>query len=157
MYYKIIILLIIKPILKLKISHIILVITASLFLSSCIRNNNLVPYVPVDLYINLYLPSYSNLNAIGGWAYVSGGSKGIIIYRQTADVFSAYDRHCTHNADNPCGSVNVDSTSTFVECTCDGSQFQLYDGLVINGPAAFSLKPYRTSYSLSSNVVHIYN
>lgn len=142
---------------KLKIIHIIFIVITSLSLNSCVKNNNLVPYVPVDLYINLYLPSYSSLNAIGGWAYVSGGSKGIIVYRQSTDLFSAYDRHCTHNADNPCGSVVVDSTSTFAECSCDGSRFQLYDGLVIQSPAAYSLKPYRTSFSLSSNVVHIYN
>ena len=129
----------------------------SFSLQSCVKNNNLVPYVPVDLYLNLYLPGYSSLNAIGGWAYVSGGSRGIIIYRQSVDLFAAYDRHCTYNADNPCVIAEVDSSFTFVECSCDGSQYQLYDGLVIQGPAGYSLKPYRTSFSAINNVVHIYN
>ena len=129
----------------------------SFSLQSCVKNNNLVPFVPVDLYLNLYLPGYSSLNAIGGWAYVSGGSRGIIIYRQSVDLFAAYDRHCTYNADNPCVIAEVDSSFTFVECSCDGSQYQLYDGLVIQGPAGYSLKPYRTSFSAMNNVVHIYN
>ena len=123
----------------------------------CLKNNQVVPYVYVDLYINISLPSYSSLNAIGGWVYVSGGSNGIILYRQTADQFAAYDRHCTYNVDNPCGAASVDSTNTFVSCSCDGSQYQLYDGLVIQGPATYSLKSYQTSFDLMTNTVHIYN
>jgi len=122
-----------------------------------VKNQNIVPYVYVDLYLNTALPSYSSLNAIGGWAYVSGGSQGIIVYRQTYDTFSAYDRHCTYNAENPCGTAKVDSTGTFVECGCDGSQYQLYDGLVIQGPAGYSLKGYRTSFNSFNNQLHIYN
>ena len=124
---------------------------------SCVKNNNLVPYVHVDLYLNLYLPSYSSLNAIGGWAYVSGGSRGIIVYRQSSDLFATYDRHCTFNADNPCGQASVDSTNSFVECSCDSSQYQLYDGLVIQGPATYSLKNYRTNFDVMTNQLHIFN
>ena len=135
-----------------------LLFVLNLFLNlGCNKNNQIVPYVYVDLYVNISLPSYSNLNAIGGWVYVSGGSKGIILYRQTADQFAAYDRHCTYNSDNPCGPASVDSTHSFVECSCDGSQYQLYDGLVIQGPATYSLKSYQTSFDLMTNSVHIYN
>ena len=131
---------------------------SSLILSfSCSKQRNIVPNVYVDQYINLSLPSYGSLNIIGGWSYISGGSKGIIIYRQSYNQFSAYDRHCTYNADNPCGKANVDSTNSFVECSCDGSQFQLYDGLVIQGPASYSLKNYQTSYDEINNLLHIYN
>tara|TARA_Y100000385_G_scaffold220204_1_gene229773 strand:- start:390 stop:827 length:438 start_codon:yes stop_codon:yes gene_type:complete len=131
---------------------------SSLILSfSCSKQRNIVPNVYVDQYINLSLPSYGSLNIIGGWSYISGGSKGIIIYRQSYNQFSAYDRHCTYNADNPCGKANVDSTNSFVECYCDGSQFQLYDGLVIQGPASYSLKNYQTSYDEINNLLHIYN
>jgi len=125
--------------------------------NGCNKNNQIVPYVYVDLYVNISLPSYSSLNAIGGWVYVSGGSKGIIVYRQTADQFSAYDRHCTYNGDNSCGPASVDSTNSYVNCSCDGSQYQLYDGLVIQGPATYSLKTYQTSFDLMTNTVHIYN
>ena len=98
-----------------------------LLLCNCTKNQNIVPYVHVDQVINISLPSYSSLNTIGGWKYISGGSQGIIIYRQSYDQFSAYDRHCTYNADNPCGQASVDSTNSFVECSCDSSQYQLYD------------------------------
>jgi nitrite reductase/ring-hydroxylating ferredoxin subunit len=127
------------------------------FCSNCTKNQNIVPYVYVDQYINISLPSYSSLNAIGGWVYITGGSKGIIVYRQSYDQFSAYDRHCTYEANNPCGKASVDSSNSFVECSCDGSQYQLYDGLVIQGPAAYSLKPYNTTFDPMSNQLHIFN
>ena len=73
--------------------------------SSCVRNQNIVPYVYVNQYINISLPSYSSLNAVGGWIYITGGSKGIIVYRQSFDQFSAYDRHCTYNANDPCAKL----------------------------------------------------
>ena len=125
--------------------------------TSCVRNQNIVPYVYVNQYINISLPSYSSLNAVGGWIYITGGSKGIIVYRQSFDQFSAYDRHCTYNANDPCGKASVDSTNSFVECSCDGSQYQLYDGLVIQGPALYSLKPYQTTFDPITNQLHIFN
>jgi nitrite reductase/ring-hydroxylating ferredoxin subunit len=126
-------------------------------LNSCTKNQNIVPYVYVDQYINISLPSYSSLNSIGGWTYITGGSRGIIIYRQSYDQFSAYDRHCTFNADNPCGKATVDSTNSYVECACDSSRYQLFDGLVIQGPASYSLKNYQTSFNVTTNQIHIFN
>ena len=128
-----------------------------ILVTSCVRNQNIVPYVYVNQYINISLPSYSSLNAVGGWIYITGGSKGIIVYRQSFDQFSAYDRHCTYNANDPCGKASVDSTNSFVECSCDGSQYQLYDGLVIQGPALYSLKPYQTTFDPLTNQLHIFN
>tara|TARA_B110001452_G_scaffold258073_1_gene252895 strand:- start:884 stop:1321 length:438 start_codon:yes stop_codon:yes gene_type:complete len=126
-------------------------------LNSCEKNQNIVPYVYVNQYINISLPTYSNLNSIGGWVYISGGSKGIIIYRQSYDQFSTYDRQCTYNSDQGCGKVTLDSTNTHLECDCDASQYQLFDGLVIQGPANYSLKNYQSSFNVSSNQLHIYN
>jgi len=116
-----------------------------------------VPYVPVDLYINTSLPAYVNLIAIGGWTYVSGGSKGIIIYRQTSDIFMAYDRHCTYDVNANCGAATVDSTNVVINCDCDGSRYQIYDGTVIEGPATYGLQQYQTSYDMMSNTLHVYN
>ncbi len=142
-----------------KIATLLLIPSFLLFLlsASCRKSNQAVPYVPVDLYINVSLPLYSNLNVVGGWVYINGGSKGLIVYRQTTETFMAYDRHCTYNIDNPCGAASVDSTNLTISCDCDGSQYQIYDGAVINGPATYSLHQYRTSYNPANNTLHIYN
>ncbi len=124
---------------------------------SCKKKNQSVPYVPVDIYLNISLPAYVNLSGVGGWTYVTGGSKGLIVYRQTLDNFMVYDRHCTYNVDAPCGAATVDSSNVTISCTCDGSKYQIYDGAVIQGPATFGLKQYSSSYDEYNNTLHIFN
>lgn len=142
-----------------KTSGFLLIIVSILLLpiQSCNKNTNRVPYVPVDLYLNISLPAYINLNANGGWVYVSGGSKGLIVYRQTTDLFLAYDRHCTYDVNANCSAAAVDSTNVVINCDCDGSQYQIFDGSVIQGPALAPLQQYQTSFDLLSNTLHIYN
>ncbi|MDC0313784.1 Rieske 2Fe-2S domain-containing protein [Flavobacteriales bacterium] len=138
---------------RLSIALIILL----LFSFSCRKNENRVPYIPVDLYLNITLPSYNTLNVIGGWVYVSGGSKGLIVYRQTAETFMVYDRHCTYDVNATCTPASVDSTNLAISCDCDGSQYQLYDGAITNGPATMPLQQYQSTYDGLANTLHIYN
>jgi len=136
---------------------ILFVLGLGFFQSSCKKKNQNVPYVPIDIYLNISLPSYINLNAPGGWVYVSGGSKGLIVYRQTSDKFMVYDRHCTYNIENPCGAAEVDSSNLTITCACDGSQYQIFDGAVINGPATLNLQQYNSEFDEYNNTLHIYN
>lgn len=132
-------------------------IAVSFTFSSCNRNNQVVPYVAIDTYLNLNLPAYINLNGISGWAYVTGGNEGLIVYRQTQNVFMVYDRYCTYNVDGSCGAASVDFTNITISCECDGSQYQLFDGAVLQGPATTNLHQYRSDYDELNNTLHIYN
>jgi len=116
-----------------------------------------IPYVQVDQYLFLNNPQYYNLSVAGGWTYLPGGSRGIVVYRRSADEFVAYDRHCTYETTNPCGRVEIDS-STFVsvKCVCCASSFMLFDGSVLTGPSNFGLLPYRTQFS-EGNTLRIFN
>jgi nitrite reductase/ring-hydroxylating ferredoxin subunit len=116
-----------------------------------------IPYVQVDQYLFLNDPQYIQLSVVGGWSYLPGGSRGIVIYRRAEDEFVAYDRHCTYETSNPCGRVEIDS-STFVsvKCACCPSQFMLFDGSILTGPAPFGLLPYRTQFS-SGNTLRVFN
>lgn len=126
-------------------------------MGSCNKNSQQIPYVPVDIYMNISLPSYSNLGIIGGWVYVSGGNSGLLVYRQSYESIVAYDRYCTYNLDDPCGYASVDSSGTTVLCDCDGTSYTIYDGSVISGPATYPLFQYRTTFDVNSNQLHIYN
>lgn len=136
---------------------VLFIVGLSLFQASCKKNNQTVPYVAIDTYLNLNLPSYINLNGVGGWTYVSGGNDGLIVYRQTQTVFMVYDRYCTYNVDGSCGAASVDSTNVSISCSCDGSQYQIFDGAVIQGPATVNLHQYRADYDELNNTLHIYN
>jgi len=122
--------------------------------TSCRKNRSVIPYVAVDKEINITLPGNFNLAVIGGWMYISGGSKGILVYRRQQDEFVAYDRHCPYNVDAGC-VVEVDSSNIEIIDPCSGSKFSLYDGSATIGPATLPLKQYATSFDGTN--VRIYN
>ena len=52
--------------------------------ASCKKDNDgNVPITGVDILIYVNNPSYINLNAVGGWVYITGGVRGIIVYRKS--------------------------------------------------------------------------
>ncbi len=128
-----------------------------IFVASCKKDNNStgVPITGVDISLFINNPSYINLNAVGGWVYVAGGVRGILVYRQSTDQFKAYDRNCTYQSTNPCATVYVDATNILAVDTCCKSKFLLMDGSVSHGPALFPLKAYNTTFD--GNVLHIFN
>jgi len=100
-------------------------------------------YVDFTLYLNE--PSNIALNAVGGWAYVNAGTKGIIIYRRSQVEFTALERNCTYDPNAACAIVDVLSGISSIDSCCS-SRFSIYDGSVINGPATQPLYQYNTYY-----------
>jgi nitrite reductase/ring-hydroxylating ferredoxin subunit len=134
---------------------VVIFVIGIVFFISCKQNKSFIPYVPVNVVVNTLDPEFQSLNGIGGWAYVDGGSKGIIIFRTDFDKFMAYDRHCTYKPSNSCSKVNVDENSIFAVDTCCDSKFQLLDGNPIEGPAPVGLQQYNTSFD--GNIIQIWN
>lgn len=129
---------------------------ALITIAGCKKDNNGgVPVVVVDITLYVNNPSYVNLNAMGGWVYVSGGVRGILVYRASSSEFKAYDRNCTYNSSDPCATVYVDATNILAVDTCCHSKFSLFDGSVTQGPATFPLKAYNTTFD--GNILRIYN
>jgi len=116
-------------------------------LSQCKKNDDPIPYVYVNFYVNLNAPQFYELTSVGGWVYVTGGFRGIVIYRNSIDEFSAYDRACPFKPSNECERIDVEATGVTAIDSCCGSRFLLIDGSVVNGPATISLKSYKTYLS----------
>lgn len=136
-------------------STLILVFILNLF--SCKKDKNEgIPNTYVDIYLYTNDPEFNNLTAIGGWVYLTGGSRGLVVTRTTMSDFAAFERHCPYNPGDPCGKVEVD-TSTAITLTdpCCGSNFLLNDGSVVNGPSTSPLRRYQTNFD--GSVLHIYN
>lgn len=124
-------------------------------ISGCKNETNGIPYFPVNITIYMDNPEWIELNVIGGWEYVSGGSKGIIVFRNGTEEFMAYERHSVYNPEDGC-KIYVDSTGIVAEdADCSGSRFNLFNGSVIEGPASLPLHAYRTSFS--NGVLQIFN
>ncbi len=118
------------------------------------KQDSNVAKVPVDFYLYLNEPSNVNLNAIGGWLYVNAGTKGVIVYRSGDETFTALEQNCPYDPDKECSLVEVYSGISAVDSCCS-SQFSIYDGSVINGPATQPM--YRYQSVLNGTVLHIYN
>lgn len=116
-----------------------------------------IPSVPFNVTIDLTLPSYSDLNGAGGWAYAAGGIKGIIIYRISADAFVAWERQSPEDPDNTCSSGLTTNADNFLELDdqCSGAKFSMYDGSPISG-SEWGLRQYRTYWD-GGNILKVYN
>ncbi len=126
-----------------------------LFLSCSKDKNESIPLVNVNVVIHTNDPAFINLTVPGGWTYINGGSRGIIIYRVSNDAFNAYDRHCTYEPENSCALVSVDVTNITGLDDCCSSKFLLTDGSVTKGPANLPLKQYQTTFD--GSVLRIFN
>lgn len=134
----------------------LLLLSPLLLTPGCKKEEKLnVPLVPVDIEINLNLPEYNALLVTGGWAYITGGSEGLVVYRSSPEEFVALDRHCTYQPENLC-RVTVDASGVMArDTTCCHSAFLLMDGSVTNGPAVLGLKRYHTTFN--GTVLRIFN
>lgn len=121
--------------------------------SRCNRDGQ-IPFVQVDFTLDLNLPSNLPLIAPSGWIYVSGGSRGIIVYRKNTDEFMAYDRHSTFNVDDAC-RVNVQEDNVLIADECSDSKWVITDGSVVNGPATQGLQQYNTIWN--PPLLRVYN
>lgn len=121
------------------------------------QSNSNIPLVQVNFAIPINDPAYLNLQTIGGWEYISGGSRGIIIFRASQNEFKAYDRHCTFQPSSTCAIVSVDANNITATDDCCGSSFILTDGSVTKPPANFPLKQYSTSFDGTTIIVKNYN
>ncbi len=120
---------------------------------SCKKNrNHPVPSIPFDIAINISLPSYSELQGVGGWTTVNGGSKGIIVYRKSYDEFVSFDLHSPAN-NGLCEQPLVPDSTNFLQLNdlCTDAAFSLYDGSPITG-SELGLRQYQATWDGSYNV-----
>jgi tRNA threonylcarbamoyladenosine biosynthesis protein TsaB len=132
---------------------LVLLLTA---MSGCGETQQYIPYVPVNVDIDLNLPAYNTLNFPGEAIALNGGSKGLYVYRYTLDEFVVLDRHATFDIPLGCQvSLDPDNITLRDHEDCSQSQWLMLDGSVMNGPATLPLHRYRTS--LNGSILHIYN
>ncbi len=138
------------------ISTLIIAILSTNF--SCRKDaEDRVPNTPVDIELFLNNPSYIDLSVVGGWTYITGGSRGIIVYRNGPEEFIAMDRHCPYEVQNN-NRVFVNETNIIAEDSLGcGSKFVITDGSVTEGPSLFPLTRYQTSYNGAINKLRIFN
>ena len=127
-------------------------------LAGCSKNEdqqNPIPSVPVNFSINPNSTEYIELNTVSGWVNLTGGYRGIIVYRKAINEFMAYERACPYDWQNNNARVNVDNSGLIVECPVCKSQFIITDGSPFQGPSPYPLKQYQTTYD--GTLLYVYN
>ena len=112
----------------------------------------LIPYAPVNLSLNLTNQQYTALRFDNGAVALpakgpagDGGVRGVIVVRQNAGVYLAFERNCPYRPYDACALVNIDRNSRlFLRDSCCNSQFDLR-GQNTGGPAPRPLKQYVTT------------
>jgi hypothetical protein len=130
----------------------------ALFVTGCNKNKiHPVPDIPFDMTIDINLPSYNALIGVGSYAYVNGGSRGIIVYRRNIDEFVAFDRHSPVDLDGTCPEPLYPDPDNFLMLidSCGPAKFSLFDGSPVEG-SEFGLRQYQTIYN-GTNLLRIYN
>lgn len=131
-----------------------------LALISCTKegenNNSPIPFVSVNEKISINDPLYSKLTNVGGWVYLTAGSRGIILYRESNETVRAYDRHCTFDPEQVCSTVDMDGGLLQAnDYDCCGSVFGIATKGVLKGPANRPLVEYDCMFD--GTYVHVTN
>lgn len=135
-----------------RFSRLIILVSSLLLCLSC-KNEEEAPVGYVNFTIDPNSPMYSNLNTVGGYEYLVGGYRGVVVFRYSWDEFFAYERACPK--DNETAVVVDTASSVILICPKCGSKFIYTDGTPIEGPAKSPLRSYSTHYD--GNVLHVYN
>ena len=140
---------------KLHLFRFLMIFAFLISLWSCNKEQQSIPNVFVDFTITPSSTQYSNLNPVGGWEYVTGGYRGILLYHFSQDEFIAFDRACPYDYKIASAQVQMEvSGITLVDSTCF-SKYIILDGSPFAGPSKSSLKQYRTSYE--GGYLHVFN
>lgn len=137
--------------------HIFLLLTLVIFSGCRKERNHPVPSIPFDFQIDLSLPSYQPLTGTGGWAYVNGGLKGIIVYRRSFDEFVAWERQSPTDPEGACSTGLTPNEDNFLQLDdpCSDATFSMYDGSPMAN-SEWGLRGYRCQWD-GSNLLRISN
>ena len=138
----------------------IILIFSLLNMNSCGERQetvNCFPQVPINVVLNLNLPTYFALQNVGGWIYVdeqNSGTRGLIVVR-TTNGFKIYDRNAPHLCPDQNTTLSVENNIKVI-CPKDGAEWILLTGQ----PTAIAQVPpktYHYNYDAGSNILNIFN
>lgn len=135
----------------------VFVAASASLLAGCGSKSTVEPTIPsavVSDVINLSTQEAAPLRFDRGYIYRPGGVRGIIVIRQSAQQYLAFERNCPYQPYDACAKVSMDRSGFFMVDTCCTSRFDL-SGQLTSGPARRPMRQYITS--LSGNLLYITN
>lgn len=102
----------------------IILLTSFCLLLSCSNTANLlncIQTLPLNLVRDLNNPELINVQTPGGFAELTGGSKGILLFNKNGTEFVAFDKLCPAN---DCSAPMI-FEGRLLRCTCDNSTYSV--------------------------------
>jgi hypothetical protein len=130
-------------------------LSLALLLAACnsATTTQTIPSISFSTQINITNQQYQALRFDNGVVTLpatginGGGVKGLLVVRQNASTYLAFDRNCPYQPYDACSTVSLDRNSRlFFRDSCCTSQFD-FRGSVTGGPALRPLRQYTTSLS----------
>ena len=120
----------------------------ALFFIQCDEDFQEIPLPPADfpdVVINLTLPEFDDLRVDRGFIIIpDAGIRGIIVYRQSATEYTAFELNCSFESNSASANVEVDPSGfSLIDRSCT-SRFNTDNGMPIAGPARSSLRIYES-------------
>ena len=110
------------------------------------EQQNEIPVVPVNFVVYPNSTEYLELNVVNGWVAVTGGYRGIIIFRTSMTEFMAFERACPYDWELTDARIDVEPSWLTTICPSCKSKYILTDGTPFEGPTHYALKQYQTQY-----------
>ncbi len=130
----------------------------ALFICSCAPNvqnqDDVIPYKIVNIQLDLLDIRYPGIRNDNGTALIDGGVKGIIVYRENAQNYRAFERNSPYQSSKPCAVLTIDPSGFYIKDTCSKSTFD-FTGQPVAGPARKPLLQYKTA--VNQNILYISN
>ena len=132
---------------KTKVKLLFGIIILSGFIFSCAKDQEqIVPYVKVQITANLDLPQFSDLNFVGNailYPNVGYNGNGVIIYRNSTEEFTAYDATCPQHIETKT-AVTLEGGG---QATCSYCNTTYYLSAYGTPTKGYSLKQYNVTRS----------
>ena len=140
-----------------RVGFILLLFVFAFLLPQCKKDKqqNEIPVVAVSIAIDPNSTMYIHLNSVNGYEYLTGGYRGIIVFRSSTNGFMAFERACPYDWDKTTTRIVIDSSGITTVCPSCKSKFILMDGSPYSGPSPYPMKQYQTSYN--GTTLFIYN
>lgn len=106
----------------------IIIFCISILFFGCVDNTpleNCLQTLPLNISTDLNNPQLINAQTPGGFAELSGGSKGILLFNINGSDFVAYDKLCPNN---DCSSPMTFENGLTLKCSCDDSEYSVHFG-----------------------------
>ena len=134
---------------------VLLLVSLLVFVSCKKENKNPIPDVYVSFYMNISSTIYIELASVGGWVNLTGGYKGVVVYRASSDEFVAFERACPYDWETDSAYVDVEPSGLVLQCKKCKSEYLILDGSIVSGVAKYPLKQYKADFD--GQTLHVYN